>query len=132
VDREDLASFLGMKTPEDEEHNTSLLITPTHGDFNLLRPPSVVISDHDLHRDGEHFITLDELEAAFQKTHRRRLSDCSTCSSTSFAESEFQFCSTPPNEEDFEDEDPTTPKVSIKKVFFCYKYSFFTVHGHNA
>ena len=57
----------------------------------LLRPPSVVVSDHDLNLDSE-FITLDDLDAEFNRSQismGRRLSDCSTCSSLSFSDPDF-------------------------------------------
>lgn len=54
----------------------------------VLRPPSVVVSDHDLSPGGDTFVTFDELNEAYNISHfgsmNRRLSDCSTCSSLSF------------------------------------------------
>jgi 1D-myo-inositol-triphosphate 3-kinase len=49
------------------------------------------VSDHDLYPEGQTFITLDEIDAEFDKQQfmRRRLSDCSTCSSLSFSDLEY-------------------------------------------
>lgn len=75
---------------------------PFGGEGKLLRPPSVVISDHDLcQEEGETYITLEELDAEFnQQKNRRRFSDCSTCSSLSFSESDLTALS---NEEESEE-----------------------------
>ncbi|CAG7837512.1 unnamed protein product [Allacma fusca] len=73
----------------------------------LLRPPSVVVSDHDLCPDGgETFLTLDDLDAEFI-SNRRRLSDCSTCSTLSLNEPDYYATSLP-------EEEP--PDEVVKKV----------------
>lgn len=84
----------------------------------LLRPPSVVVSDHDLcQEEGETFVTLDDLDAEYNQTHqRRRLSDCSTCSSLSFSELDFNV-NTPGEEE----VDEPCNKVSLSH-FTCLKF----------
>lgn len=71
---------------------------------SLLRPPSVVVSDHDLcaHGGEEVYLTLEDLERQSQYQHRRRLSDASTCSS--FSELDFQLG--PPPEEDTDGDEP--------------------------
>lgn len=75
----------------------------------LLRPPSVVVSDHDLGPEGGDmsFITLDEIDAAYNQSQnmRRRLSDCSTCSSLSFSDSDFMLNSDMLQPEDEEEPD---------------------------
>lgn len=81
-------------------HNLGVILS---SEGKLLRPPSVVISDHDLcQEEGETFITLEELDAEFseQQQQRRRFSDCSTCSSLSFSESDLTALS---NEDDSEE-----------------------------
>lgn len=91
---------------------------PLGPDGKLLRPPSVVISDHDLcQEEGEKYITLEELDAEFSSQHsRRRFSDCSTCSSLSFSESDLTALS---NEE--ESEEAAVQRVSISLNFVCNK-----------
>lgn len=70
----------------------------------LLRPPSVVVSDHDLCQHGEQtYLTLEDMDADFnQYHHRRRFSDASDCSSLSFSELDFHIGPSP-GDEDLDD-----------------------------
>lgn len=105
--------------------SSSVPVTPTTpvsgfgplADVKLLRPPSVVISDHDLClEEGETFITLEELDAEFSvQQHRRRFSDCSTCSSLSFSESDLTALS---NEEESEEAAVQRVRKTIFYLFF--------------
>jgi len=80
------------------------ILVPTLGcGIQNLRPPSVVVSDHDLCPGGEaSFITLDEIDAEFNQSSRsrRRISDCSTCSSISFSEMDFSLSTLPQEDEE--------------------------------
>jgi hypothetical protein len=77
-------------SPEKEETSMTLLADTR---LMLLRPPSVVVSDHDRCQLGETtYLTLEDLDNDFnQYHHRRRLSDSSTCSSLSFSELDFHM-----------------------------------------
>lgn len=87
----------------------------------LLRPPSVVVSDHDLCQHGEEtYLTLEDLDFDFnQYHHRRRLSDASTCSSLSFSELDFHI-GPPPGEEEADTEESGCSKViKIFSYYYC-------------
>lgn len=119
---------VSMCTATSGSSSSSVAVTPTTPsgcfgplgtDGKLLRPPSVVISDHDVcQEEGERFITLEELDAEFseQQQFRRRFSDCSTCSSLSFSESDLTQLS---NEEEAE-EAAAVQRVSKSSKFFIH------------
>lgn len=105
--------------PHGHHSPAEVMMVPSLGARSgLLRPPSVVVSDHDLCPEGGDnmtFITLDEIDAAYLQNQnmRRRLSDCSTCSSFSLSDSDFTLNLQPEDEEELD----SAKKVSYIKTF---------------